>query len=209
MKKTNDDQTSPSGATPGQDLSGLIDLALGDERARNAAELQSILDAYDKYVYKLRKKKIPKNWLTEKLIREVHFDMFGEVWDWAGKYRQTNLNIGIEWHAVPGEIQKLCGDYSYWMETSPLMPIIEVAARIQNRLTRIHPFLNGNGRHARLITDMVFKRHHHKLPAWPQIQRLPQGAVIRDRYIAAMKKADTEDYRELIGFISDCLDGKI
>lgn len=85
------------------------------------------------------------------------------------------------------------------------MPIIEVAARLQNRLTRIHTFTNGNGRHARLLTDIYFSSKDHLLPKWPQIQLSKQGNDIRNRYISAMKKGDFEDYSPLIKFIYDCI----
>ena len=81
--------------------------------------------------------------------------------------------------------------------------LLEIAARLQNRLTRIHPFKNGNGRHARLITDLFFHSKNHVLPQWPQLQRLPQGDKIRKSYIAAMKKADEENYDNLIEFIKN------
>ena len=83
------------------------------------------------------------------------------------------------------------------------MPALEIAARLQNRLTRIHPFANGNGRHARLITDIFFYSVRLPLPQWPQIQLLSEGDQIRSRYIEAMKAADKEDYRNLIAFMKD------
>jgi fido (protein-threonine AMPylation protein) len=85
------------------------------------------------------------------------------------------------------------------------MPELEVAARLQNHLTRIHPFKNGNGRHARFMTDIFFDSRGLKLPTWPQIQLLTAGDEIRNRYIAAMKAADQEDYSQLMRFIDECL----
>ncbi len=85
------------------------------------------------------------------------------------------------------------------------MPPLEVAARLQNRLTRIHPFINGNGRHARLITDIYLKSIKHPLPNWPQTQLIAHGNQIRQQYIAAMKKADQEDFRDLISFMQEHL----
>ena len=85
------------------------------------------------------------------------------------------------------------------------MPPLEVAARLQNRLTRIHPFMNGNGRHARLITDVYLRSIKHPLPNWPQIQLVSHGNQIREYYIAAMKKADQEEYHDLISFMQEHL----
>jgi Fic-DOC domain mobile mystery protein B len=195
------DKTKTSGATPGEDTSGLIQTQLTDRGSRNAAELDAISRAYNKHVYRARRKSARREWLTDEFIRRVHVDMFGEIWEWAGKYRTDRLNIGVEYHLIPEQIKLLCGDFSYWNSDSGAMPPLEIAARLQNRLTRIHPFTNGNGRHARLITDIFFHSVRHPLPKWPQIQLLSEGDQIRARYIEAMKAADKEDYRELMAFM--------
>jgi Fic-DOC domain mobile mystery protein B len=197
------DKTKTLGATPGDDTSGLIQRQLTDRRARNAAELDAISRAYNKHIYRARRKRAGTEWLTDQFIRTVHYDMFGEIWEWAGKYRTDRLNIGVEYHLIPEQIKLLCGDFSYWNSDKGSMPPLEIAARLQNRLTRIHPFTNGNGRHARLITDIFFYSVRLPLPKWPQIQLLSEGDQIRSRYIEAMKAADKEDYRELIAFMKD------
>jgi len=197
------DKTKTLGATPGDDTSGLIQRQLTDRRARNAAELDAISRAYNKHIYRARRKRAGAEWLTDTFIRRVHYDMFGEIWQWAGKYRTDRLNIGVEAHLIPEQIKLLCGDFNYWNSDKGAMPPLEIAARLQNRLTRIHPFTNGNGRHARLITDIFFYSVRFPLPQWPQIQLLSEGDQIRSRYIEAMKAADKEDYRELIAFMKD------
>ena len=197
------DKTKTSGATPGDDTSGLIQTQLTDRGARNAAELDAISRAYNKHVYRARRKRAGTEWLTDTFIRRVHYDMFGEIWQWAGKYRTDRLNIGVEAHLIPEQIKLLCGDFNYWNSDKSTMPALEIAARLQNRLTRIHPFANGNGRHARLITDIFFYSVRLPLPQWPQIQLLSEGDQIRSRYIEAMKTADKEDYRDLIAFMKD------
>ena len=197
------DRTKTPGATPGDDTSGLIQRQLTDRRARNATELDAISRAYNKHIYRARRKRTGTEWLTDELIRRVHFDMFGEIWEWAGKYRTDSLNIGVEFHLIPEQIKLLCGDFNYWNSDRGSMPPPEIAARLQNRLTRIHPFTNGNGRHARLITDIFFYSVRLLLPKWPQIQLLSEGDQVRSRYIEAMKAADKEDYRELMAFMKE------
>ncbi|MCG3205535.1 MAG: hypothetical protein KCHDKBKB_02257 [Elusimicrobia bacterium] len=196
-------ETKPAGATPDPDLSGLIDPRLSDPRARNAAELAGILETYKKYVYE-RRRKFPVDWVNEPLIRETHRKMFGHVWSWAGKYRTTNMNIGINWPQIPEQVKILCGDFSVWNSDQSGLSINEVAARLQNRLTKIHPFENGNGRHARLITDMFFRSRNHPLPTWPQTQLMQKGGDVRKRYVSAMKAADEGDFTQLAKFIEDC-----
>ena len=134
--------------------------------------------------------------------------MFGEIWHWAGKFRQVNLNPGVAWTVIPEQIRLLRDDFLYWDMPDSTRQILEIAARLQNRLTRIHPFKNGNGRHARLMTDIFIYSHRYPLPAWPQVQVIQQGNDVRARYIDAMKKADTEDYRDLMKFIQDQMPDK-
>lgn len=200
------DENETSGATPGDDASGLLQTHLINRRARDVAELEAIDLAYDKYIFKARRKTLQDGWFCDEFIRKVHFDMFGTIWDWAGKYRTKTLNLGIEPHLVAQQIQILCGDFNYWNSSDSSMTVIEVAARVQNRLTRIHPFRNGNGRHARLITDIFFNSRGHRLPKWPQVQLMSHGENIREQYVAAMKAADQEDYSELMAFIEECLE---
>ena len=188
------DDTQPIGATPGGDTSGLLLEHLSTTAARNAAETEAISRAYDKHVFRARRKKQGTKWLTEDFIRQVHKDMFGSIWEWAGKYRQINLNLGIEHHLIPEQIKLLTDDFLYWNDANFTMSVIEIATRVQHRLTRIHAFTNGNGRHARLITDIFLHSCKHSIPQWPQIQLMAQGNVIRERYITAMKKADDGDW---------------
>lgn len=199
------DDTRPIGATSGGDTSGLLLGHLSTPAARNAAETESISRAYDKHVFRARRKKQGTEWLTDIYIRQVHADMFGTIWEWGGQYRQTRLNIGVEPHLIREQINLLTGDFYAWNETNSTVPVIEIAARLQHRLTYIHPFINGNGRHARLMTDIFLYSRQYPIPQWPQIQLMSQGNQIREQYIRAMKHADEGDLTELIRFIEECL----
>lgn len=202
------DKTKLSGETPGSDTSGLLLTQLTTKRARDAVELEAIANAYDKYIFKNQNKVKGTDWFIDEFIRQLHKDMFGEIWSWAGKYRTNNVNIGIDWPQIPEQVQVLCADFQFWNSPRASMSPIEIAARLQNRLTRIHPFINGNGRHARLVTDIFLNSIHYSLPKWPQIQLKSEGHKIREKYIAAMKKADHDDYDDLIKFIEDCISHK-
>lgn len=199
------DDTQPTGATPGDDTSGLILTQLTSRADRNAVESDAISLAYNKYVFEARRKKKGTQWLTEDFLCRVHRGMFGSIWEWAGTFRTDTLNIGLAPKLIPEQIRLLCDDFLYWDSPASTMPVLEVAARLQNRLTKIHPFRNGNGRHARLITDIFFYSREHPLPEWPQTHLMSEGHQIRERYIAAMKKADQEDFSDLIQFIENCL----
>lgn len=199
------DDTRPIGATPGGDISGLILGHLSTPAARNAVEAEAISRAYDKHVFRARRKKQGTEWLTDDFIRKVHADMFGIIWEWGGQYRKAPMNIGVEPHQIPEQIKLLTGDFFFWNDPESTMSVVEIAARLQHRLTQIHPFINGNGRHARLLTDIFLYSRQHAMPQWPQIQRMSQGNEIRNQYIRAMKVADEGDITELIQFIEDCL----
>jgi Fic-DOC domain mobile mystery protein B len=199
------DETQPAGATSGDDTSGLILVHLTTRADRNAAEAEAISLAYDKYVFEARRKKRGAQWLTDNFICTGHRDMFGSIWEWAGQYRKDKLNIGVDPNLIPEQIRLLCDDFSLWDSPTSAMPVLEVAARLQNRLTNIHPFRNGNGRHARLITDIFFHSRQHLLPQWPQIHLMSQGHELRAQYITAMKIADQGDFSALIKFIEGCI----
>jgi Fic-DOC domain mobile mystery protein B len=197
------DSTEPLGATPGQDTSGLLLHNKSSREEINAAETEAIDKASTKYVHRARKKSRDSEWLTDEFIRKVHHDMFGEVWDWAGKYRTIRLNIGVEPHVISEQIKLLCGDFLVWSASTSPMPVLGIAARLHHRLTKIHPFKDGNGRHARLMTDIFLHSLGHPLPKWPQVHRLTQGDVIRRQYIAALKAGDEGDYSALTVLFED------
>lgn len=139
-------------------------------------------------------------WFTDPFIRKVHRDMFCDVWSWAGEYRTTELTIGVKSYLIRPEIGRLCGDAQFWDEQreNPL-PVLERAARIHARLAWIHPFRNGNGRHARLMADIYLNSHGHRLPIWPStITRL--GEDLRQTYLKALKAADQGDFQPLADY---------
>ena len=197
---TTADETQSDGETSGDDISGLMLAQLTTRADRNVAEAQAISLAYDKYIFEARRKKQGARWLTDEYIRTVHQVMLGSIWEWAGKYRTDNLNIGMDWRHIPEQVRILCDNFLHWDAPTSTMPILEVAARLQNRLTKIHPFRNGNGRHARLITDIFFYSRNHPLPQWPQTHLMSEGHQIRARYIAAMREADQGDFSFLAKF---------
>ncbi len=195
----------PIAATPRVDTSNLILEHLTTASTRNAAEAEAMSRAYDKYVFRARRKKSGAEWLTDNFIRKVHADMFGAIWNWGGEYRKIRLQDCVEPQDIHERILLLCRDFLTWDDNRSTIPVLEVAARLQHRLTYIHPFINGNGRHARLLTDIFFYSRQHRLPQWPQIQLMARGNEVRVYYMTAMKQADQGDITPLMTFIEDCL----
>ena len=122
--------------------------------------------------------------------------MFNRTWKWAGKFRHSGKNIGIDWPMIPEELQKLCADVRYQLEHKSF-PDDEIAVRMHHRLVSIHPFPNGNGRHARLISDMYLHAHGEPLPIWPSGDIAREGGM-RDDYLAALRAGDKNDFVPLI-----------
>ena len=136
--------------------------------------------------------------LDDELAKTLHKQMFGEVWKWAGAYRQTERNIGIEAHRIPADVPALFADVRYWVEHNTYSPD-EVAIRLHHRLVAIHPFPNGNGRHARLMADLLIERLGAQPFSWGG-GSLADVRTLRTRYVAALQAADGHDIGPLIAF---------
>ena len=63
-----------------------------------------------------RRRSRPIDLLNDDFAKTLHKQMFGEVWKWAGTYRQTERNIGIEAFRVPAEMPAMFDDVRYWAE---------------------------------------------------------------------------------------------
>lgn len=134
--------------------------------------------------------------LTDSFMRKLHKKLFGEVWKWAGEYRKSEKNIGIEPWKVPTELNKLCKDAGYWIENKTYeWP--EIIARFHHKLVYIHPFPNGNGRFSRIITNYLCLKNGQPIPHWHA--KLPPVEK-RKLYINALRKADMKNFEALINY---------
>ena len=136
--------------------------------------------------------------LTDDYLQKLHSRMYGEVWAWAGTYRQRQINLGVEPHRIRIELRHLFGDARAWLAHNTYPPR-EIAIRLHHRVALIHPFSNGNGRHARTLADMVLIRHFKAAPlSWGGGIASQGGA--REAYLDAMRAADRHDIRPLLAF---------
>jgi Fic-DOC domain mobile mystery protein B len=136
--------------------------------------------------------------LTEAFLRSLHRRMFQDVWVWAGDYRTTERNIGIEAFRIAVATRELLDDVTYWLERTTFEPD-ETAVRFHHRLVAIHPFPNGNGRHARLMADLLIRMLGSTPFPWGR-DSLTTATETRARYIAALKAADNHDIGPLLAF---------
>ncbi len=157
-------------------------------------EAKNITKATLKYLSIKPDKKIAA--FTYEWFLKLHFEMFGDIWDWAGKIRTVELSIGVKAYLVSTELKKLTDDLIYW-EQNKSFDIIEIASRLHHRAVQIHPFKNGNGRWSRMLANIYLKQNGLEPTKWNE-NLLSKENPHRDDYINALKKADNMDYEELI-----------
>lgn len=139
--------------------------------------------------------------LSEAFVCELHKKLFGAVWKWAGTFRKTAKNIGVDPYQIASQLRQLLDDTAYWVEHDTYPPK-ELAARFHHKLVYIHPFPNGNGRHARIMADAVLTKLLDE-PAidWAGGYRLERMNERRNEYIAALRAADGHDLSALLHFV--------
>ena len=149
--------------------------------------------------WSMKRKLVLENILTEDFVRELHKRMFSDIWRWAGEFRTTNKNIGVDKNEIRPELKKLLDDCRYWIDNKVFV-VDEIGARFSHRIVTIHPFANGNGRHSRLIADILVN-HGLGQPhfTWGSINLTAKGEA-RFKYLQALKQADENNYQSLIEF---------
>ena len=189
----------PEGATP-LDPDEIVGLKLSHIETRgelDQVEQQNIQDGY----HWLSRQRKYKAFLNEAFLKALHENLFGEVWAWAGKFRQTEKNIGIDPRQIPMELRNLLDDAKYWIEHDTYRREV-FAARFHHRLVKIHPFPNGNGRHARIMTDVLLEKSLGVAPIYWGADVLTKDNDHRKKYLNALRAADGNDYDLLIEFVS-------
>lgn len=136
--------------------------------------------------------------LDEAFLRRLHKKMFGQVWKWAGDYRTTARNIGVEAYRIGMDVVQAIDDARYWVENETYSPD-EIAIRFSHRLVAIHPFPNGNGRFSRLVGDLLSQKLGKAPFTWGRASLVDPNET-RQTYVAALKAADNHDYDALIAF---------
>ncbi len=159
----------------------------------NEAEQRNILEAE---AWAFRQK---RNVLSEDFLKQLHKRMFGNVWRWAGEFRQSERNIGVEPYRITTDLRQLIDDCRHWVEHNTFEPD-EIATRFSHRLVQIHPFPNGNGRHSRIAADLLLISLGQERFSWGQAS-LVDANETRGKYIDALHAADKHDYGSLFEFV--------
>jgi Fic-DOC domain mobile mystery protein B len=141
----------------------------------------------------------PKNVLSEEFCRSLHKKMFDQTWSWAGTFRRSDKNIGVDWTQISVNLKNLLEDAKYWLKHK-VYSLSEVGARFHHRLVSIHCFPNGNGRHARLMTDALMIENGHSRFSWGSLMR--DSVLARSTYLKALRTADKGNIEPLKKFLN-------
>ncbi len=175
-----------------EDLAGLIPAHIAYRSELNEAEQDNILRGQE-WAFARR-----RDLLNEKFIRDLHGRMFGDVWRWAGKFRTSERNMGIPFWRIPVELRSLLDDTRTWIACESYAAD-EIGVRFHHRLVQIHPFPNGNGRHSRMMADLLVMQLGRDRFSWGRESLVVAGGV-RAQYIAALRAADDHDVEPLLAF---------
>ena len=181
------------GETPLDDLSGLRNRSIRTRAQLDGAEMANIQSALLRYALRppsARDAPFDRAWMLR-----LHREMFGQVWNWAGQIRRHETNIGVAPGTIEMQLHELSADLHAWFDGG--MSLIEQGARLHHRAVWIHPFPNGNGRWARLLSNIWMLRHGRTLIRWPETT-IGAESPIRDEYLQAIRKADQGDLQPLI-----------
>ena len=149
--------------------------------------------------WSLKRKYSYQDILTIEFVKEVHKRMFADVWKWAGNFRKTNKNIGVDKYIIGQELRLLLDDCIFWIENKTF-PEDEIAIRFKHRMVRIHLFPNGNGRHSRLCADILVSHALNKpVFTWGGSNIADKGET-RTRYLKAIYEADNGNIEPLLKF---------
>ena len=186
------------GATPldRDEAAGLVPTYISTQGELNALEQENILKA-EEWLSRARK---PEAILSEKFFRQLHREMFGDVWRWAGKYRNSEKSIGVPSVQVPVAVKTMLDNTRFQLENK-VYEHDELAARLHHRAVEIHAFANGNGRHARYFSDALLETLGQPRFSWGAKAELGQAGAARTAYIAALKEADGKKFGALLKFV--------
>ena len=181
------------GETPIDDTSGL---KLKDVRTRKElafVEAENVRTVVVKYLAAKPSRRLAPFDLSWSL--KLHQEMFGDVWEWAGRPRQVDLNLGLPWHQVQVDLKNLFDDLAFWEKNWP--DVLEQATHLHHRAVHIHPFVDGNGRWARMLANIWLQLHDCPITVWPE-ETIGTVSKIRDKYLEAISAADKGEIGPLI-----------
>ena len=140
----------------------------------------------------------PVDMVSDEYVRKLHRKMFDATWKWSGEYRRTEKNMGVPVQEIRERLMSLFGDVRYWIQNGTYSPD-EISLRFHHRLVLIHPFPNGNGRHARQVADVLVMKLGRPVFTWGSTDLVKEGEA-RAKYLEALKAADDGEIGLLLKF---------
>ena len=175
---------------------GLLVPTIATREELDEFEQQNIEEALQWVLSRSPKKELI---LSEKFICNIHKRMYNKVWRWAGQFRKTDKNLGIDKWQIPTALKTLCDDTLYWIDNETYSPD-EIALRFKHRIFSIHCFPNGNGRHSRLMADIIIDNIYNRpIFDWGTGNLIEPGDS-RNNYLKSVRAADNGDYSQLLKF---------
>ncbi len=141
----------------------------------------------------------PEYILSEKFVKDLHYKMFGDTWSWAGKFRKTNKNIGVDKYIIGVSLKQLIDNCKFWIKNKTFSED-EIAIRFKHEIVKIHCFPNGNGRHSRLTADVIINQIFGKNYFTWSNHNLNKKGEARGNYLKAIKEGDIGNIQPLIEF---------
>ena len=177
-----------------EELDQLIPKHITNRRQLDEVEQNNIEDAFEWLLS--RKVRQAEKLLSREFMDRLHSRMLGKVWQWAGKIRTRETNIGVLPYQIETNCRQLLDDTIYWIDNDAYEPI-NLAMRFHHRLVQIHRYPNGNGRHSRIMADLILENLFDLPPLKWAGKDFIQPNEFRAQYIHALILADGGDYRAL------------
>lgn len=183
------------GATPlsSDEIHNLIPKHLTTQKELNEWEQFNIVKG-ENWAFGIKRKSI----LSIEFAKKLHEKMFNETWNWAGVFRKSQTNIGVNAIYISQELKMTFDNVEFWLAYNTYN-LREIAIRLHHRLVYVHPFPNGNGRFSRLFADLLLRNNNEAIFTWESCS-LIEDSSMRKQYILALKEADKGDYQKLIEF---------
>lgn len=143
--------------------------------------------------------------ISTTLLLDLHKTAFGEIYEWAGVWRKKDLQVGSYVPPKFYDVPRLMGEFiyemnKYWLPVKGEEDLVKLLAWAHHRMVHIHPFINGNGRSSRLLTDLLAYMHGYQ-----SVQLYHRDGEGRKKYLQAIKLADTHDFSDLENMIREQL----
>jgi len=164
-------------------------------------EIEGIKRAWDFVLQKRQKTKIS---ITPPFIKKLHKIGFAWIFpEMGGEFRKVEVTVSghitQKYYLVPGHIDNFCKDIAARLKHLPVLGesdfldgLVRFLAWMHHRFLWIHPFIDYNGRIARLLINIILLNLD-----LPPIELKVETKTGREKYVEALKNADDGDYSEM------------